>query len=605
MASSSGFPRDFRDKAELGSPLATATWGKLSTPWAPGAVWLGRDEAGQAIGHRDDRHMVTVAGSRAGKGRSAIVPNLLTWPHSALVLDPKGENATLTAATRARLPHHRVVVLDPYGVAKVEGSLRAGFNPLDLIDGASDEAIDLVAAIGDALTVSGSSKDVHWDESGRMVIEGLLLHVLTSPDKSSTLGQVRRLLLEGDPDAAARLTALKVDQAFMKARNAALKAGASEEDADAAGNEAAGKVKPVKPFAALWLMMRGTDAANPYVASVIRGVAEAILDMGENERGSVLSTARRNTKFLDTPAVADNLALSGFDPDALKAHAGGLTVYVCLPARAMPTHARWLRLVVNLTLTRLEMAGLAQPASGGSVLFVLDEFAALGRMEAIEKAAGLMAGFGVKLWPILQDLAQLKRHYAESWETFLGNAGCLQFFGNTDLTTLEWVSKRMGQTEIERETSSRSSSKAVSASTTWGESKQLGRSYQSGTADGVSDMAALSAQATREGGEGFLGLLGRANTGTDARSHTQSQGHGLTQSNSNTAGGSSSESKTDGMGATISLHTIALMSLDEIATHFDRESGRQVIFIGGGRPVCLHRSNWDSDKYLHNAYSGS
>ena len=84
------------------------------------------------------------------------------------------------------------------------------------------------------------------------------------------------------------------------------------------------------------------------------------------------------------------------------------------------------------------------------MLFVLDEFASLGHMRQIEDAAGQIAGYGVKLWPILQDLGQLKALYKERWETFMGNAGVLQFFGNNDLTTLEWVSKRLGSTTIEQ-----------------------------------------------------------------------------------------------------------------------------------------------------------
>ena len=84
------------------------------------------------------------------------------------------------------------------------------------------------------------------------------------------------------------------------------------------------------------------------------------------------------------------------------------------------------------------------------VLFVLDEFASLGHMRQIEDAAGQIAGYGVKLWPILQDLGQLKSLYKDRWETFMGNAGVLQFFGNNDLTTLEWISKRLGTTTIEQ-----------------------------------------------------------------------------------------------------------------------------------------------------------
>jgi type IV secretion system protein VirD4 len=54
----------------------------------------------------------------------------------------------------------------------------------------------------------------------------------------------------------------------------------------------------------------------------------------------------------------------------------------------------------------------------------------------------------MKLMIVLQDLTQLKRHYKEGWETFLGNAGVLIFFGNADLTTLEFISKRCGSTSL-------------------------------------------------------------------------------------------------------------------------------------------------------------
>ena len=82
------------------------------------------------------------------------------------------------------------------------------------------------------------------------------------------------------------------------------------------------------------------------------------------------------------------------------------------------------------------------------VWFVLEEFAALGHMRSIETAAGYMAGYGVKLWTILQDLTQLKTHYPKSWETFLGNAGIIQAFGTVDATTNEYLSKLLGQTTI-------------------------------------------------------------------------------------------------------------------------------------------------------------
>jgi type IV secretion system protein VirD4 len=59
-----------------------------------------------------------------------------------------------------------------------------------------------------------------------------------------------------------------------------------------------------------------------------------------------------------------------------------------------------------------------------------------------------MAGFGVKLWSVLQDLTQLKTHYPHSWETFLGNAGVIQAFGNVDVTTTEHLSKMIGMAQV-------------------------------------------------------------------------------------------------------------------------------------------------------------
>jgi type IV secretion system protein VirD4 len=161
----------------------------------------------------------------------------------------------------------------------------------------------------------------------------------------------------------------------------------------------------------------------------------------------VLSTARRHLRALAFPEIAASLSTEGLDLADLKTSA--MTVYLCLPGRHIGPCGRWLRLFVNLALQAMERTPGA-PAAGCPVLFVLDEFASLGHMRQIEDAAGQIAGYGVKLWPFLQDLGQLKALYKDRWETFMGNAGVLQFFGNNDLTTLEWVSKRLGTTTIEQ-----------------------------------------------------------------------------------------------------------------------------------------------------------
>jgi type IV secretion system protein VirD4 len=92
------------------------------------------------------------------------------------------------------------------------------------------------------------------------------------------------------------------------------------------------------------------------------------------------------------------------------------------------------------------------------VLFMLEKFAALGHMRSIETAAGLLAGSGVKLWTVLQDLGQLKRDYPKSWETFFGNAGLIQAFANADPTTLEHLSRLLGTTQVVERLNTRMSS---------------------------------------------------------------------------------------------------------------------------------------------------
>jgi type IV secretion system protein VirD4 len=59
-------------------------------------------------------------------------------------------------------------------------------------------------------------------------------------------------------------------------------------------------------------------------------------------------------------------------------------------------------------------------------------------------AMGLLAGYGVQLWPILQDLSQLQDLYPHRWRSFLANAGVVQAFGVNDAGTAEYLSSLLG-----------------------------------------------------------------------------------------------------------------------------------------------------------------
>ncbi len=387
---------------------------------------------GQLLGIDDDRHAMLVSGSRGGKGRSVITPNLLEYKGSVLAIDPKGELANITARRRGKGGKaingdydieglgQRVVVLDPFHrTAPWLKEYQAAYNPLSILRLDSETLVEDAGLIGDAIVVSSNDKDPHWDDSARNFIEGVILHVATYDKYKDRrhLVTVWELLSKGaeyDGD----------DESL------------SDENINGMNILYAEMFDNVHE-----LQQKGYE----HISITIEGAAEDFFTKPDKERLSVLSTVRRHIKFLGYPMLKEVLTGHDFDLTDLKNEPNGMTIYLCLPAGRMGTCNRWLRLFINLALEAMERE---ERKAKPPVLLCLDEFPVLGHMKQIEDAAGQIAGFGVKLWPIVQDLTQLKALYKDRWETFMGNAGITQFFSNSDATTLEWISKRVGKTSI-------------------------------------------------------------------------------------------------------------------------------------------------------------
>jgi type IV secretion system protein VirD4 len=149
--------------------------------------------------------------------------------------------------------------------------------------------------------------------------------------------------------------------------------------------------------------------------------------------------------------MAEVLGRSTVDLAVLKRKAA--SVYLILPTDRIDGYARWLRLMITCTLLAMTRTR-GQPTA--RVLFLLDEFAHLGRMAPVRQGIGLAGGFGVTFWLIVQDLSQLKSTYGESWNTFLSNRDVLQAFGTNDWDTAEYLSKMTGDTTIVVESESES-----------------------------------------------------------------------------------------------------------------------------------------------------
>ncbi len=131
--------------------------------WKPGRILLGASmyDRKWLVGIRDDRMMMTAAGTGAGKGRTAIIPNLLTYPGSVYCQDFKGQNAAVTAQRRREMGQ-AVHVLDPMGALTENG---ARLNPLDPLDPKSRDYVEQIDAIVDALVIAGDDKNRFFDES--------------------------------------------------------------------------------------------------------------------------------------------------------------------------------------------------------------------------------------------------------------------------------------------------------------------------------------------------------------------------------------------------------------------------------------------------------
>jgi type IV secretion system protein VirD4 len=163
--------------------------------------------------------------------------------------------------------------------------------------------------------------------------------------------------------------------------------------------------------------------------------------MSDRERSGVLSTIRQHIAFLSSPPMAKAMAGDLRSPNLHNWKQGNCSVYLCLPASRMHRHFRLFRLFINRLLGAIEDD---KDVPGTPALMILDEMHVLGHMKSLETAAGLIAGFGVRIWSIFQDLGQLKQLYGDRWETFLGNASIFQTFGLNDLSTLKYVSERLG-----------------------------------------------------------------------------------------------------------------------------------------------------------------
>jgi type IV secretion system protein VirD4 len=380
----------------------------------------------------DDAHMLTIGCTGSGKSATCLWANMATYAGSMFIIDPKGEHARMTyhrrngkrhiseshppKNTKYFLDYGQAFILDPFGSVPDLPSVR--YNPLSDIDINSDRVRGILSAISQACVLPESPKAQHFVENAALLLEGVIAHVLsTHPKEHHNLPYVCDLLIGFDPEI--------------------------------------GVADPDK-FNELLIEMRMNDVAG----KIAQLAASKISEMGDNERGSVLSTLSRSVKWITDPAMRKHLAESDFSMKVLQEKYDTTTVYVVLPFDYMESQSRWLRTLTSLSLGLIQTA--PEPPKR-PIVYVLDEFPMMGgKLKKIEEGIVTLRSAGVKLWVIVQSISQLKHHYGENWETFVSSS-TVQLFGVKDLETAKWASEYLGKAVIQRkEKTGRFSSRVVS-----------------------------------------------------------------------------------------------------------------------------------------------
>lgn len=331
-------------------------------------------------------HLLTIAPTGAGKGVGCIVPALLRHQGPVIVVDPKGENASVTARRRRELGQ-QVIVLDPMGIS---GQPQSTLNPLDLVSANSASGVDDAASlVGTLLPMSfQDDRNTYWWSRAQQLLTAILLHVVTDyPPEQRKLTKVREIVnaLAGDVETHGRAMA---------------------------------------------------NSRHPEVRLIQGNLAIA----ARETLGSIISFAQEGVDFIRGPLVQEATDRSSFSLDAVT-RGDPLSVYLVLPPHMLESHGRLLRLWIGTLMTSI-MRRRRKPDK--PTLFILDEAAQLGELAELRQAVTLLRGYGLQTWSFWQDVSQIKQNYRRDWETIINNCRVIQAFGANNMNAADAMAGLLG-----------------------------------------------------------------------------------------------------------------------------------------------------------------
>jgi len=316
------------------------------------------------------QHAIISAPTRSGKGVGIVIPNLLNWPESVVVLDIKQENWDITSAYRSK--HGQECYL--FNPAAADYRTHR-YNPLSYISEDPNFRIDDVQKIGNMLFPDQAGTDVIWTATPRSLFLGICLYLLETPDKPVTLGQVlRETLANGDGSAH-----------FAKIINARAAAG------------------------------------NPLSGACVRGLNTYISIASENTRSGIIGGFRSRLELWMNPLV--DAATSGNDFDLRDVRKKRMSIYLGVT----PDNLQRMAPLLNLFFQQLiDLNTRELPNQNKSIkytcMLLMDEFTAIGKIPVLSKGISYIAGYWLRMMPIIQSPAQLVEVYGkDAAQTFQTN----------------------------------------------------------------------------------------------------------------------------------------------------------------------------------------
>ena len=377
-------------------------------------------------------HVLLCAPPRSGKGVSYLVPTLMTWDGACVVGDPKdGELYGLTHKIRRSMGFD-VIRLDPF---HVHGPGGHKINILEYFNKDDPMLVANVKQLADTLVPrSGNERDPHFPMNAYGLLTAAILYVVChAPPQSKNMNLVRYLLsdlvlLKGRQDGSGKL----VKGVFHYMGESSLIGGILAEQGNRFNN---------------------------------------IPD--REEFGSILSTAQTAIEFLGDPLVAAHIGESTFD---VRATTKDTTVYLVLPAKLMSSYANLMKMWLSCFLLARRDQGLGEERK---VLYLLDEIGNLGELRVLEGAIHEGAGYGIRLFLVLQSIGQIEANFpSPRCDAIIAGCDVKICMGINDLKSAKMFSEMVGKgtvTVVSRTIGQNENGGGFNAAATSGSNR--GRSY--------------------------------------------------------------------------------------------------------------------------------